>query len=406
MNNQNVYITVTNDDTQHKEDTQLGGNPNSVTNTDEYAIDENNDDVGSEEKGIRYRKSNESQREINDDAYGFKVKHKKDHNDSVGAYLISEFSGLKAQSEVKHDGTDNLPKYKEIDMTGFIHKYIDERKREEGNKPYVFFKDVVWVQFMGSETMPENKVLMTYEPETRNYTVKGMFVRLLFMHFFTFAIATFFFIYDIREGLILYGHLICLPFLALFVSLVVVTACFRICRNACCTCMAGTFAVLSLSFFYSALGGYLGKRIFIFNNVALFISDIFLIFILCGEFDFTTKGAYVLAIGSVLAGLLLCIPVMEFGAQNNVYYWASDEFPQENVFSYLITVIFSVITAMVEIAELQLLLSGDWVELGESDYSFGAYLMFVSLVDYPIRFSRKKGWLDSCNPNAGDDDEE
>nr|XP_049706332.1 uncharacterized protein LOC110377296 [Helicoverpa armigera] len=149
------------------------------------------------------------------------------------------------------------------------------------------------------------------------------------------------------------------------------------------------FVIFSGAFFHMIYGYITSSKIFLTASATMFFVDIICIGVGCTAFDYTSYWMYAIV---VVPGLAIYYPIyLGLPRLLSELFFPIDERLDPNDFTW--TTILIVILLPATVAELHILLDEDAIELAEDDYMFGGYLLLICLIDFPIRFLRKKGFL-------------
>ncbi|XP_045506858.1 uncharacterized protein LOC123703033 [Colias croceus] len=204
-----------------------------------------------------------------------------------------------------------------------------------------------------------------YDPTSRNYFVKFVFTIVLIMLCITAAFTAF-----------VLATCIVIP-------LNYVMFCSECARRPPCNFVCLMFAVLGMSILVAAITCRYRTNIVLYAVITTVVVVAVCVILACTSFDFTAWYLYVVAIVVAFAVVSTIISVTMLVM--NIRYKPLH-----------IGLLFAgaILNVIVLIMELQMILGGGRIEIGENDYTLAAYMLYTSIIDIFLKIVQIMGLMD------------
>ncbi|CAH2098214.1 unnamed protein product [Euphydryas editha] len=225
---------------------------------------------------------------------------------------------------------------------------------------------------------------LDYDPETRNFFIKWVFMILLIMLAITAAIAIIILaIPEVKSFYQRYGLFLMIASMIILVGMNYVMACCAIARVPPCNFISLVIVVLAMSNMVGAVTCKYKTHILIFAVLATVVTVAVCVLLACSRFDFTKWYLYVVAIAvafltiSAMVSIAMLVMNMRF-----------------KPLQIAMLFIGGLLSVVVLVMELQMILGGKTIEMSEDDYALGAYLLYTSIVDIFLKYVQLMGLFD------------
>ncbi|CAH4036188.1 unnamed protein product [Pieris brassicae] len=265
------------------------------------------------------------------------------------------FNDNKNLEEQKHKETKERKNTVQInDQVKDLEKGVSEKsvKSRDGRKSKSSIgRQTLWIQFFGYGEGAgggggNDQPNFTYDPESRNYFVKFVFMILFVMLLVTIGIVAL----VLNTGII--------------ISISLLMMCSECSRRPPCNFVIGmSFVVVTMT---------CRVRTNLIFNAVIATAAVVLVCVLlaCSSFDFTKWYLYVVVIAMAFAAVATIISISMLVM--NIHY---------KPIQMVILLIGTIINCVVLIMELQTILGGRAVEIGESDYALAAFMLYTSIIE-------------------------
>nr|XP_026497715.1 uncharacterized protein LOC113401860 [Vanessa tameamea] len=206
---------------------------------------------------------------------------------------------------------------------------------------------------------------MDYDPQSRNYFVKFVFTILMVMLLITAAIGIY-----INATIAL-------------VAMNYVMACSACSRVPPCNFISLFIVVLAMSNLVGAITCRYRTHILIFALLATVVTVAVCILLASSNFDFTKWYLYVVAIAVAFVAISMMVSIAMLVMQ--IRY---------KPLQIVLLFVAGMINVVILIMELQMILGGRAIEMGEDDYALAAYLLYSSIVDIFLKIVQIMGLFD------------
>ncbi|XP_061705464.1 uncharacterized protein LOC133516492 isoform X2 [Cydia pomonella] len=227
--------------------------------------------------------------------------------------------------------------------------------------------------------------LYSEDKEDRNEFVRKVFIILFVMLLFTFGFNLLVMMHeDLRDFFREYFLYIMLPCIIVLAGMGCCMSTLDCCRRSPTNYICLIIVVILYSLFCACYTARYRTHIVVIALLATLGVVAVCVALACTNFDFTKCIIYVIVISVALSILILIVVVMMLVF--NVY--------SKPVMLALIFIL-TLVNVVMFIIELQMVLGGKSVELGEEDYALGAYLLYTSIVQLFINILLMAGMGDS-----------
>ncbi|XP_047510543.1 uncharacterized protein LOC125053291 [Pieris napi] len=254
-------------------------------------------------------------------------------------------------------------------------------KSTDGKSKSSIGQRTMWIQFLGIREAArehiattggfEDHVPFTYDPESRNYFVKFVFSILFLMLLLTVGVVALILNTPSVKEVFQNNYLTCL-----IISLVIIIfiSCLMICspcsRRPPCNFVCLFIAVMGMSFVVVTMTCKVRTQLIFYAFIATAVVVFFCVLLACSSFDFTKWYLYVVLIAVAFGAVATIISVSMFFL--NIYY---------KPIHMVILLIGTILNVVILTIELQTILGGKAVEIGESDYALAAFMLYTSIID-------------------------
>ncbi|XP_022115516.1 uncharacterized protein LOC110993528 [Pieris rapae] len=262
------------------------------------------------------------------------------------------------------------------DQVRDLEKGVSENRTDGRKRKSSIGNQTLWIQFFGfKESLREEGIVpdvpLNYDPKSRNYFVKFVFVILFVMLLLTIGIVTLLLnTPDAKEFFQRY-YLICLltsiAIMAMTGSLMLCSECSR---RPPCNFFSLIIAVIGMSFVVVTLTCRVRTNLIFYAFIATAAVVLVCVLLACSSFDFTKWYLYVVVIAAAFGAVAMVISISMLFM--NIYY---------KPIHIVILLAGTVLNVVILIIELQTILGGKAVEIGESDYAIAAYMLYTSIID-------------------------
>ncbi|XP_045519439.1 uncharacterized protein LOC123711078 [Pieris brassicae] len=290
------------------------------------------------------------------------------------------FNDNKNLEEQKHKETKERKNTVQInDQVKDLEKGVSEKsvKSRDGRKSKSSIgRQTLWIQFFGYGEGAgggggNDQPNFTYDPESRNYFVKFVFMILFVMLLVTIGIVALVLnTPDVKE-FFENNYFMCLMIsLGIIISISLLMMCSECSRRPPCNFVCLFIAVIGMSFVVVTMTCRVRTNL-IFNAVIATAAVVLVCVLLaCSSFDFTKWYLYVVVIAMAFAAVATIISISMLVM--NIHY---------KPIQMVILLIGTIINCVVLIMELQTILGGRAVEIGESDYALAAFMLYTSIIE-------------------------
>ncbi|CAG4980695.1 unnamed protein product [Colias eurytheme] len=223
-----------------------------------------------------------------------------------------------------------------------------------------------------------------YDPTSRNYFVKFVFTIVLIMLCITAAFTAFVLATpDIKQTFRQYNLFFIILAMCIVIPLNYVMFCSECARRPPCNFVCLMFAVLGMSILVAAVTCRYRTNIILYAVITTVVVVAVCVILACTSFDFTAWYLYVVAIVVAFAVVSTIISVTMLVM--NIRYKPLH-----------IGLLFAgaILNVVVLIMELQMILGGGRIEIGENDYTLAAYMLYTSIVDIFLKIVQIMGLMD------------
>ncbi|XP_064074643.1 uncharacterized protein LOC113401860 [Vanessa tameamea] len=225
---------------------------------------------------------------------------------------------------------------------------------------------------------------MDYDPQSRNYFVKFVFTILMVMLLITAAIG----IYinatpSVKEYYEMNSLLLMIFSIIALVAMNYVMACSACSRVPPCNFISLFIVVLAMSNLVGAITCRYRTHILIFALLATVVTVAVCILLASSNFDFTKWYLYVVAIAVAFVAISMMVSIAMLVMQ--IRY---------KPLQIVLLFVAGMINVVILIMELQMILGGRTIEMGEDDYALAAYLLYSSIVDIFLKIVQIMGLFD------------
>ncbi|XP_038217902.1 uncharacterized protein LOC119836593 [Zerene cesonia] len=223
-----------------------------------------------------------------------------------------------------------------------------------------------------------------YDPTSRNYFVKFVFTIVLIMLCITAAFTAFVLATpDVKETFRENNVLFIILAMCIVIPLNYVMFCSECARRPPCNFLCLLFAVVGMSLLVSAVTCRYRTNIVFYAVITTLVVVAVCVLLACTSFDFTSWYLYVVAIVVAFAVISTIISVTMLVM--NIHY---------KPLHIGLLFVGTILNIIVLIMELQMILGGGRIEIGENDYSLAAYMLYTSIVDIFLKIVQIMGMMD------------
>ncbi|KAL4713652.1 hypothetical protein ACJJTC_004183 [Scirpophaga incertulas] len=296
---------------------------------------------------------------------------------------------------INRSGGDEMQKEKsqssEIEMGPKENKYSQENrvKLNEFLTSYKYFQGQknIWVQYMTGQNA--DPAFTSGEPlqydNSRNGFILTVFTLVFIMLMLT---ATFNFMVlvvpSINHFFRVGGLLVVMPAIICMIALNYAMACSPCTRRPPMNFICLLIAVVCMSVITAHFTRKYQTTTIMLAVIATSIVVFICMMLACTSFDFTKFMLYIVVGAAAISAVFLVISLGMLVTKTYIK-------PLHIAMLLLGTLVQSVLLVM----ELQMILGGRTVELGEEDYAFGAYLLYTSIIDLFIKILQLTGMMDN-----------
>ncbi|XP_063547573.1 protein lifeguard 2-like [Cydia strobilella] len=244
------------------------------------------------------------------------------------------------------------------------------------NREYV----VLW---FGSQ--PEPAGFYSEDKEDRNDFVRKVFIILFIMLLVTFGFNLLVMMHeDLRDFFREYFLYIMIPCIIVLAVMGCCMSTLECCRRSPTNYICLIIVVILYSLFCACYTARYRTHIIVIALVATLGVVAVCVALACTNFDFTKCILYVIVVSVALSLLVLIVVIMMLVF--NVY---------SKPLMLALIFVLTLVNVVMFIIELQMVLGGKSVELGEEDYALGAYMLYTSIVQLFINILLMAGLADS-----------
>ncbi|OWR43323.1 XBX-6 isoform a [Danaus plexippus plexippus] len=206
---------------------------------------------------------------------------------------------------------------------------------------------------------------MDYDPASRNYFVKFVFTILLIMLLLTAA----------------YGVIVLATGVLIAMNYAMVcSACSRV---PPCNFICLIIVVVAMSNLVASITVRYKTQIVVMAVIATAVTVGLCILLACTKFDFTQWYIYIVVIAMVFGAVAMVCSIAMLLLDVRL-----------KPLMLVLLIVGTLIQVIILIMELQMILGGRSIEIGEDDYALAAYMLYTSIVDIFIHLVQIMGMLD------------
>ncbi|CAG9568641.1 unnamed protein product [Danaus chrysippus] len=225
---------------------------------------------------------------------------------------------------------------------------------------------------------------MDYDPASRNYFVKFVFMVLLIMLLITAGFAVMVLVTPgLKEFYLRAGLFMMIISMGILIAMNYVMVCSACARVPPCNFICLVIVLVAMSNLVAAITVRYKTHIVVMAFVATAITVGLCILLACTKFDFTQWYIYIVVIAMVFAAVAMVASIAMMVLHVKL-----------KPLMLVLLIVGTLIQVIVLIMELQMILGGRSIEIGEDDYALAAYMLYTSIVDIFLHLVQIFGMLD------------
>nr|XP_032521722.1 uncharacterized protein LOC116773401 [Danaus plexippus plexippus] len=225
---------------------------------------------------------------------------------------------------------------------------------------------------------------MDYDPASRNYFVKFVFTILLIMLLLTAAygvivLAT----PGLKDFYLKAGLFMMLLSMGVLIAMNYAMVCSACSRVPPCNFICLIIVVVAMSNLVASITVRYKTQIVVMAVIATAVTVGLCILLACTKFDFTQWYIYIVVIAMVFGAVAMVCSIAMLLLDVRL-----------KPLMLVLLIVGTLIQVIILIMELQMILGGRSIEIGEDDYALAAYMLYTSIVDIFIHLVQIMGMLD------------
>ncbi|RVE46564.1 hypothetical protein evm_008799 [Chilo suppressalis] len=240
-----------------------------------------------------------------------------------------------------------------------------------------------WVQYVGPQPEPLGAPL-DYTPESRNRFVLLVFTLVFMMLLctagFNFGILL---LPDASNAFRQLGFIIVIPALIIMVGMSYAMACSSCTRVPPCNFICLIITVLCMSVITAFFTTRYKTTTVLYAVLATTVVVVVCMCLACSSFDFTRYLLYVVVIAAAFGAIAMIVMLGMLITGTYI-----------KPLHLVILIIGTLLQVVILTIDLQAILGGRSVELGEDDYALGAYMLYTSIIDIFIKMLQMIGMFE------------